>query len=264
MIYLFALVIGACVGSFLCCQVRRMQLKSVRGKKLPARSVCMYCKKQLKWYENVPVVSWLVQKGKCRHCGRKIGTAELLSEVLTAVAFVAITVRFAMGAENVWIWPVMTGSMWGWLVFELIFVSVLMFLAIYDACYGELPFYILILAVFLSVIKIILGILPNILAGTFEIALILNPLMAGLMLGGIYLSLYSVSHGAWVGDGDWLLALAIALALGTPFKALLVLLISNLSATLIMWPVVRKTGSRKIYFGPFLVLAYVIIVVCIG
>ena len=84
------------------------------------------------------------------------------------------------------------------------------------------------------------------------------------VLGGVYLALYLVSHGKWVGDGDWLLGTAIGLALGQPFLALVVLFVANFSAAAVMYPAVRKRRSHQVHFGPFLVMGYVVVAVFSG
>ena len=57
-------ILGACFGSFLCCQARRLRIKDKHGKKsvkkLGSRSVCLHCKAKLKWYDNIPIISWLI------------------------------------------------------------------------------------------------------------------------------------------------------------------------------------------------------------
>jgi leader peptidase (prepilin peptidase)/N-methyltransferase len=66
---LYAFIVGACVGSFLnVCIVRWPQERSV----LRPRSRCPSCGHQLAWFENVPVVSWLALRGRCRCCDERI------------------------------------------------------------------------------------------------------------------------------------------------------------------------------------------------
>ncbi len=88
---------------------------------------------------------------------------------------------------------------------------------------------------------------------------LLNVLYSVLILGGTYLVLYLISKGKWVGDGDWLLGTAIGLALGHPWLAVNALFIANLTACLVMAPIVKKTHHKKIYFGPFMVVAFIIV-----
>ncbi len=248
--FIILFILGACFGSFLCCQARRLKLKETHHKSLGKRSVCLNCKTKLKWYENLPIFSWLFLKGKCRHCGKKIGLTEILSELGLALAFLALGTTI----------DITSASLVEWLIFgfTLVFTLSLGFLAIYDGTYGELPVPFLVLSIILAVI--VLGFkewlwLSN---SAFSVDFILNPLFSVLILGGLYLALYLISKGKWVGDGDWVLGLAIGLALAIPWLALITLFLANLFACLVMLPVVKKSKNRRIYFGPFLVIAFIV------
>ena len=79
------------------------------------------------------------------------------------------------------------------------------------------------------------------------------------VLGGVYLLLYIISKGKWVGDGDWILGSALALVLGTPWLALVTLFLANFLACMVMLQMIKRLKNHKIYFGPFLVIAFVIV-----
>ena len=233
-------IIGACFGSFLCCQARRLRLKETKKTSLGRRSVCMHCGYQLKWYHNIPIISWLLLKGKCKKCHHKIGILEILSELGVAIAFLALGTTISVTTAAPLDWAI--------LIATLVFTSVLAFLAIYDGTYGELPTPHLIIAIILGLIIAIIKTPSDLLA----------PLFSVLVLGGIYLTLYLISKGKWVGNGDWLLGTAIGLALSSPWLALITLFLANFIACIVMLPKVKKTKTKKIYFGPFLVIAFVI------
>lgn len=244
-------VFGACIGSFLCCQVRRLHLKSTHRKRLGSRSVCLSCGQRLKWYDNLPIISWLILRGKCRNCHHRIGIAELLSELGTALAFLSIGINFN---------PMVAGPLdWCRFILLLIFVSTMCFLAIYDGLYGELPLLFLIIAIILSVVVLALKEINLISLVGFTPELITKPILSVLILGGLYLVLFLISKGRWVGDGDWLLGVAIGIILFEPWLALIELFLSNTIACFVMLPFVLKRRKTKIYFGPFLVVAMIII-----
>lgn len=246
-------VLGTCFGSFLCCQARRLRLKTTaKGKKqnLGSRSVCLQCGYQLKWYDNVPIFSWLSLRGKCRKCGKKIGLAEIFSELGLGLAFLAIGTTFNPLTANI--------LEWGIFIATLFLLLNLGFLAIYDGIYGELPTECLTISIICAIIVLCLKewlILSN---SSFTPEIILKPLASVAILGGLYLILYLVSKGKWVGDGDWLLGTALGLALADPWLALIVLFIANVLACLVMAPVLKKNKRKKIYFGPFMVIAFVV------
>ena len=254
--FLAMFILGACFGSFLCCQARRLRLKEEGKKSLGCRSVCLHCKHKLKWYENLPLISWLIQRGKCRKCGKKIGIAEILSEFLTGLALLGITVSSFQTEAALFNANIMV-----WVIFAIIILLTLtlIFLAIYDGLYGELPCLCLTFSAICAIIIVSIRLWswsPNFTDLSWEP--IINMIGAIFILGGVYLLLHLVSKGKWVGDGDWILGAIIAAVLGTPWLALVALFIANFSACLIMYPIVRKQKSHTIYFGPFLVFAFIL------
>lgn len=84
---LVAALVGVVVGSFLNVCVFRLP----RGESVVfPRSRCTRCDRTLTWYENVPIVSWLALRGRCRTCGEWISWRYPLVELCTAIAFAAV------------------------------------------------------------------------------------------------------------------------------------------------------------------------------
>ena len=88
----FAAVLGAVTGSFLNACIHRMP----RGVSLldPKRSFCPSCGKTIPWHENLPILSWLLLRGKCSGCGTAISPRYPLVELLTAVLFLGLWLKF--------------------------------------------------------------------------------------------------------------------------------------------------------------------------
>ena len=271
---IFMFVIGAIFGSFLCCQVRRLHRRVTRMEgaphgacdvgeenarqdpsgQYPKRSICLHCKKQLKWYDNIPIVSWMILRGKCRNCHKKIGLAEIISELTLAFTFLAFGTYFLclnspIYADLLSDFPSIAPMSWAIFIVTLLFTLSLAFLAIYDGLYGELPNIGFIISGILAIVLTILSAWPDFTP---------MPIASAGIYGGIYLFLYLISKGKWVGDGDWILAAIIGLALGHPWLSMIALLVANLAACIIMYPIVKKSKNHKIYFGPFLVISFVI------
>ena len=81
---IIAFVFGLLIGSFLNVCVHRWP----RGRSVVRpRSHCVRCRKMIAWYDNIPVVSYLVLGGKCRHCGRRISLRYPVVELITGVLF---------------------------------------------------------------------------------------------------------------------------------------------------------------------------------
>ena len=78
-------IIGTCIGSFLNVIVYRLpnNLSIVQP-----RSFCPNCKKKISWTENIPLISWLIQKGKCKNCKSFISLRYPLIELITGILFV--------------------------------------------------------------------------------------------------------------------------------------------------------------------------------
>ncbi len=225
-------------------------MRGNKGYKKPGpRSICLSCKTKLKWYDNIPIISWIILKGKCRKCGKKIGAAEILSEVGMGLTFALFL--FAASLNNDGLNLFLSHAPISYLIHILIFILILVlaFLAIYDGLYGELPVPFLAAAIIISLFTVALQ---------FTLSSLVNILLSVTILGGTYLILYLVSKGKWVGDGDWLLGVAIGLTLGHPWLALLTLFLSNLFACIVMLPKAKK-GNNKIPLGPFLVAAFFIV-----
>jgi len=92
-------VFGSCVGSFLNVCIYRIP----RGESIitPA-SHCPICGNHIAWYDNIPILSFLLLRGRCRHCSQRISPRYPLVEALTALLFLAVWLRFGPG----WLTPV--------------------------------------------------------------------------------------------------------------------------------------------------------------
>ena len=92
--HLISIFLGLIVGSFLNVVILRLPKKL--SVVYPA-SRCPQCDQAIRWYDNLPVVSYLFLRGKCRFCQNKISIQYPIIEILTAVLFLAMRIRFGWG-----------------------------------------------------------------------------------------------------------------------------------------------------------------------
>ena len=94
-----AAILGTCIGSFLNVVIYRLPREDCQVHK-PNRSFCPNCKKQIPWYLNIPVFSWIVLFGKCQNCKQPISWRYPGVELLTGAFFLAIWLQF--GGVKTW------------------------------------------------------------------------------------------------------------------------------------------------------------------
>jgi leader peptidase (prepilin peptidase)/N-methyltransferase len=105
--------LGACVGSFVNVLIHRLPRdQGVAG----GRSRCPACRAQIAWYDNVPVMSWLWLRGRCRHCAAAIGVRYPLIELAGAFCAIVSVYRFGFGV---------TGAVAGFFLLWLLAIAVI-------------------------------------------------------------------------------------------------------------------------------------------
>lgn len=102
-VYVMVFLFGICIGSFLNVCIYRLPTGESLTKQ---NSHCMTCGTPIKWYDLIPVFSWLFLRGKCRACGAKISGRYILVESLTGIIFTLTFMRFDVVAHGL-IYPAM-------------------------------------------------------------------------------------------------------------------------------------------------------------
>ena len=222
-----AAVFGAVLGSFLNVVIHRVPL----GESLVAPgSRCPSCRTPLAPYDNVPVVSWLVLRGRCRHCGAPISPRYPLVELITAVAFAAVVAVRGADAD---------------LVLELPFVACLIALAGIDLDHRLLPNRIVYpMAAW--------GLIASVLVATGDLP---EHLIAGAA-AFTFLLVAALVYPAGMGMGDVKLAGVMGLYLGLSIAP--ALLVSFLTGTVVGLGIIAREGAdartKAVPFGVFLAL----------
>ncbi len=238
-------ILGLCVGSFLSVVVHRLPIMlqaQWEGREAPLslahpRSHCPACGETLSWWENIPLVSYLVLlKGRCGHCGVRIPAVYPWVEAMTCAASVPTVWCLGPG------WPAAWALVLVWALAALVWI---------DAREQILPDAITLPLVWL-------GLLVN-LNGTF---VDLSQAVLGAVVG--YLSLWSifwifklVTGKDGMGYGDFKLMAALGAWLGWMAVPWIVFAASALSAVYGLGGAWLKKGDMQqpMAFGPFLAMA---------
>ena len=227
------------------------RLKPLLGKTSEDRSRCLSCGHQLAWYDLVPLVSWISTSGKCRYCKHPIGYFEPLMELGFALFFVVSYLTFLPTLDS----QLGIGRFVAWLA-----AGVLMgVLLAYDAKWFLLPEK---LNLSLAGVAFIFAILSYVLFG-LQVQDLWSTAGAIGIMSGIYLVIFIVSSGRWIGFGDVVLGVGLGLLLMRWDYALLALFVANLLGLVAVLPgmVMHKvSGKTHIPFGPFLIVAAFLVV----
>ena len=284
LLYCVFFVLGSVFGSFACCQAYRIRYRQI-GKKIGKRSECLNCAHRLKWYELIPIASWVVLKGRCAKCKQKIGLIELLSEITMGIIFFLI-VNFELrqcGVVKGSAFVIENGVFPAILLEPVVIIYILLLLAaavlfwillIYDLKWQELPSRILMALIMISISYLVinelvkLGVINSNSFGAERRMLTLVQKIeiikrdAWILAGGIavlpmlYFFLYKFSKEKLVGGGDYLLSLSMVLFLGRFDLALTLLCLSNLLAFAFNAKKMLQKKRTRIAFGPYLIVAF--------
>jgi len=236
MILFFVFSLGAIIGSFLnVCIVRLPKRESI----IRPSSHCPHCNEPIRFYDNIPIISYILLAGKCRHCKNRISLRYPVVEGLTGLMAVALFMRYGPTVQ---------------FLLLLLFSAALMIITFIDLDHQIIPDAV-------SIPGIPCGIAASLLIPTISW---LDSLL-GILVGGGLLLLVAVGY-KWVtgregmGGGDIKLLAMMGAWLG--WKAIpFILLASSLIGLLIGGGsgLLLKKGLRaKIPFGPFLAVASLI------
>lgn len=223
-----AAVAGLLIGSFLNVVIARLP----EGESVVAgRSRCPRCGHEIRACDNIPLVSWLLLRGRCRDCGAPISIRYPLVEALTAVLF-AVVVAVKGADEDAWL--------------GLALVVTLVPVTFIDLDHRIIP-------------NVIVG--PSAVAAVVILALtdsgaLVDHLIAGAAAGGFFL-LAALAYPRGMGMGDVKLAAVLGLYLGSAVAP--ALLAAMLSGTLVGAAIIARKGTAEgrktaVPFGPFLAL----------
>ncbi len=273
-------IIGSVLGSF----SKALAERSLNRKSFFGRSVCNSCNKPLSWFDLIPVFSYLLLRGRCRYCKKKMGREYLIVELVfgailsfifwqASPSFPPLDLSFA--AINFFIT----------LLLKIFFITVLVIVTLTDLKKMIIPDRIILPAVgmllaaqlFIAIYKV--GYLYSYLNSSAIGKLLLPPhseyftrhalmvvqqfgvqVLSGLAIAGFFMALIIITRGKGMGGGDVKMGAFIGLMLGFPNSLLAVMLafFSGAIVALVMIVMGKKRFGQSLPFGPFLVLGSLI------
>jgi len=231
-------IVGSILGSFVLVLAER----SLTNKSFWGRSYCPHCKHKLRWYDLLPILSYLSLRGRCRFCQKAISLSYLVVEVV-----MGLLVGFLFWQS--------AGSLHFELLSKTFFITILIALFITDYQKMLIPDRIIIPSIWI-------GLALNLVISLIKYAA--QPFFPGLvmatLIGGFFLMLIIITKGKGMGGGDVKLGVFIGLMLGFPLSLLAIVASFIIGAVFSLGLIIagKKHFGQTIPFGPFLVLGSLI------
>ncbi|OGH65697.1 MAG: hypothetical protein A3J66_01450 [Candidatus Magasanikbacteria bacterium RIFCSPHIGHO2_02_FULL_47_14] len=227
-LYVFIAMCGLLIGSFLNAWMWRLKVgKSV----MCGRSMCPHCGTTIQWRDLIPIISFVLLRGQCRHCHKRIDWQYPLVEAWVMFACIGL---FAVHGEQITTL----------FIRDIAVISLLTSVFVYDLRYGEIEDWMTVVPGLIYIpIALVLGV-----QSWLSIAL-------GVGVGtGFFLLQYAVSKGKWIGGGDIRLGFFMGAVLGWPgiLVGLLTAYILGAVVSLILIGAKKATGKSTTPFGTYL------------
>ena len=248
-IYFF--IIGAIFGSFLNMLVYRVN----KGQNLLGRSYCDITKKPLKPVDLIPILSYLIYRGKCRDCHKKISPlypiVEFLMGLVSVFVFLKINNSIPVSDQNLFQIILL------WFVFFLV-CFVFIYFAYYDLLYWEVDFK----SIIISLMFFLLINVVNIFAPLPFLPSFQDSLGGGILLAGLIFVVFKISKGGGMGEGDIYLFGLTGLLLGV-IGGLIALVVTSISGSLvglILAGIKNKSiKGMKIQLAPYIAFGSILV-----
>ncbi len=237
-LYVIIFLLGVSLGSFLNAWVWRTRenFRITSG-----RSMCPVCRRQLRWYENIPILSFLALKGKCRTCKNPIPKHFIFVEAVTPLILM-LTVW-----SNLHVFEVNPLHF----ARDMVFAILLIIIFVYDFLYQEI----------LSEI-VWFGALSGLFFNFYLNYTLSSLILGAIFAGGFFLLQFVVSRGRWIGGGDVRFGFMMGLWLGWPVvvAGLVISYVIGAATSLLAVATKRKRLSSVTPFGTYLSLGTIICV----
>jgi leader peptidase (prepilin peptidase) / N-methyltransferase len=242
MIYLFLFIIGTAFGSFLSVVTNRT-LKNQSGIFF-GKSICPKCKHHLQTLDLIPLLSYLIYRGKCRYCHKKISIEYPLLELATGFIFVLnYYLLFSPSSDLFLNFPTINAIL-TYYIYSCLITLALFAISFCDLKAKEIPNSLL----YTWIIICFAG--PLILTNHSPLSIGLALSVCLLLFGGQWL----LSKGRWIGSGDIYFAIGMSFLLGLEKTVIAILITYILGSLISIILLLTKIAKRKdtIAFIPFL------------
>ena len=233
---IFVIILGALWGSFAnVCIIRMPQGKGV----VVGRSFCVKCNKKIQWFDNIPIISYLLLKSKCRNCKTKISFQYFLVETISLINFLVLYLIFGLSLTTLFL-----------IILSVVFLIIFFIDLKHYIIPNSLTYSMMILGFIKSFVPNLDPIFPN----------FLNSLIGGLLGYGIIWSIiyfyrqFKKKEGMGLGDAKLFAVIGFWFGwISIPF----VVFLSSIIALLSVLPDLLRSSkklSSQIPFGPFIIL----------
>jgi len=230
-------IAGLIFGSFLNVVIYRMsELNTI----FLTRSHCVHCKKLIKWYDLIPLISFILLKTKCRNCSGKISWQYPLVEFFSATSFLLVYLMFGLTVSG----------------YFLLFISCLLIIVfVYDLKHLIIPDEIVWPGI---IISLIFYVVYSIVKSDYHI--IMDSLTGGLLGASFIGLLVLATRGKGMGIGDIKLCLLLGLVLGYPLVIVCLFFAFVIGSFVGICLIILKSKTLKdeIAFGPYLIIGFYI------
>jgi len=225
------------------------------GLKLPilGKSRCLSCEHELKLYEQIPIISYLIQKKKCNYCNEKISSMYFYFEIITAILFVLTYLVYIDSID-----PVI------YIIYGLLIISSLVIVVVSDINYYIIPnevliFFLVIIVLFKIYIGIINDEVLGIMDAGYEIIFMLFDAFIMFIIMYIIKKIGDLFFNKMsIGGGDIKLMSFIAVFMGYRL-GIVILFIASFLALPISIINIHKNDKQVLPFGPYLAIATIIL-----
>lgn len=247
LIFVFIFLLGTIIGSFLNVVIYRFNT----GKTIVnGRSICMTCNRTLRWFELIPILSYVMQSGRCRRCKEVISHQYPIVEFIGGLMFVLVAYHFMpaflYGSSSLYLFLV---------TFFVFTFSLLIVISVYDFRHKIIPDKLVYIFSFVSFLSIFIN---HSSVGQLFIFPSFSYIIAGPLLAAPFALLWLVSRGRWMGLGDAKLMLGVGWMLGVYLGLSAVVLsfwIGSIISLGVMFLSKGKLNMKtEIPFAPFLII----------